>query len=86
MKAHNHVCITVERLRASLAEVVKCVRKGTRFTVTYRGEPVFRIVSVTDRDRRAIALEDDPRYRAPAVGRSSDRWTAADHDSILRSR
>jgi hypothetical protein len=29
------------------------------------------------------ALEEDPLYRADALGRSSDGLTAADHDALL---
>ncbi|MBI4264250.1 MAG: hypothetical protein HY657_07730 [Acidobacteria bacterium] len=66
--------------------MVERVRKGTRFTVIYRSRPAFQIVPVTEEGQPGVALEDDPLYRAPAVGRSSDGRTAADHDATLYGR
>jgi hypothetical protein len=59
------------------------VRKGTRFTVLYRSRPAFQIVPMGADERPASALDDDPLYRAAAVGRSVDGLAAADHDTIL---
>ncbi len=78
-----NVPINAKRLRASLPQVVDRVRKGTRFTVIYRSRPAFQIVPVNDADQLAVALSDDPLYRAPAVGRSTDARSAADHDVVL---
>ena len=76
--------INAKQLRASLPETVERVRRGERFTVLYRSRPAFRIVPVTD-DRAAALppLESDSFYRAPGVGRSTDRRFAKDHDKIL---
>lgn len=81
-----NVPINAKRLRASLPDVVKRVRKGTRFTVIYRSRPAFQIVPVNDAEQPPVALADDSLYRAPAVGRSSDGRTAADHDAVLYGR
>jgi antitoxin (DNA-binding transcriptional repressor) of toxin-antitoxin stability system len=78
-----NVPINAKRLRGSLPEVVERVRKGTRFTVLYRSRPAFQIVPMGADERPASALDDDPLYRAAAVGRSVDGLTAADHDAIL---
>lgn len=78
-----NVPINAKQLRASLPDVVERVRKGTRFTVIYRSRPAFQIVPVNDAEQAPVALADDPLYRAPAVGRSSDGRTAADHDGVL---
>ena len=76
--------INAKQLRASLPELVERVRKGARFTVLYRSRPAFRIVPVTDEHAgRELSLEDDPLYRAAAVGRSTDGLTSGDHDRIL---
>lgn len=75
--------INAKQLRGSLPDVVKRVRKGTRFTVIYRSRPAFQIVPVTDAERLPSALDDDPLYRAMPVGRSTDGRTAADHDTVL---
>ena len=79
----GNISINAKRLRASLPEVVERVRKGTRFTVIYRSRPAFQIVPVTDTADERTALEDDPLYRAPAVGRSRDGHSARDHDAEL---
>ena len=78
-----NISINAKRLRASLPDVVERVRKGTRFTVIYRSRPAFQIVPVNDAEQMDVALMDDPLYRAPAVGRSKDGRTAADHDAVL---
>ena len=81
-----NVPINAKRLRATLPEVVERVRKGTRFTVIYRSRPAFHIVPVTESGEAAVALTDDPLYRAKAVGSSTDGRAAADHDAILYGR
>lgn len=81
-----NVPINAKRLRATLPEVVDRVRKGTRFTVIYRSRPAFQIVPMNDAGQSAVALVDDPLYRAPAIGRSADGRTAADHDALLYRR
>jgi antitoxin (DNA-binding transcriptional repressor) of toxin-antitoxin stability system len=81
-----NVSINAKRLRGSLPEVVARVRRGTRFTVIYRSRPAFQIVPVNEAEQERGALADDPLYHAPAVGRSSDGRTAADHDRILYER
>ena len=78
-----NVPINAKRLRGSLPEVVARVRKGTRFTVIYRSRPAFQIVPVDEAVQVSTALDDEPLYRAAAVGRSRDKRTAADHDSQL---
>lgn len=76
--------INAKQLRASLPETVRRVRRGERFTVLYRSRPAFRIVPVEQGlVEDALPLEQDPIYRAPAVGRSSDGLSSRDHDRIL---
>jgi len=81
-----NVSINAKKLRASLPDVVDRVRKGTRFTVIYRSQPAFQIIPVNDAEQTPVAVTDDPLYRAPAVGRSSDGRAARDHDAILYGR
>jgi len=78
----KHV-INVKELRVSLSEIVKRVRQGDQYTVLYRSTPAFRIVAVDAEEEITIPLAEDPLYGAPAVGRSSDGFTAQDHDFIL---
>lgn len=81
-----NVPINAKQLRASLPDVVRRVRRGTRFTVIYRSRPAFQIVPVNDTEHVAVPLAHDPLYRAPAVGRSRDGRSAADHDALLYER
>lgn len=81
-----NVSINAKRLRASLPDVVERVRKGARFTVVYRSRPAFQIVPVNETEQSPVPLAEDPLYRARPVGRSSDKRTAADHDSLLYRR
>lgn len=78
--------ISAKELRASLPEVVARVRKGARYTVIYRSRPAFRIVPVDDAAAPSLPLEEDPLYRAPALGRSRDGLTSKDHDAVLYPR
>ena len=75
--------INAKQLRASLPEVVRRVRKGAKFTVIYRSRPAFQIVPVDDAAAFEGAPAEDSLYRAPAVGRSSDGRSAAQHDETL---
>jgi len=76
--------INAKQLRASLPDTVRRVRRGERFTVLYRSRPAFRIVPVEEGLVEAVSpLSEDPIYRAPAVGRSSDGRASRDHDLIL---
>jgi antitoxin (DNA-binding transcriptional repressor) of toxin-antitoxin stability system len=81
-----NVSINAKRLRASLPDVVERVRRGTRFTVIYRSRPAFQIVPVNDSGDTSVSLQDDPLYRAEAVGSSADGRTSADHDATLYPR
>jgi len=81
-----NVHIDAKRLRRSLADVIERVRKGTRFTVIYRGRPAFQIVQLNEAERPTGELAEEPLYRAEAVGRSRDGRTAADHDCLLDGR
>lgn len=78
--------INAKQLRASLPDVVERVRKGARFTVIYRSRPAFQIVPIDETLEPGGDLTDDPLYRAPALGRSTDGLTAADHDLALYRR
>jgi len=78
--------INAKQLRASLPRLVARVRKGARYTVIYRSRPAFRIVPVEGPDASPGSLEEDPLYGAGAVGRSTDRRAARDHDAVLYGR
>ena len=78
-----NVSINAKRLRGSLPDVVERVRKGTRFTVIYRSRPAFQIVPIDASEHALAPLQEDPLYRAAALGRSADGQSAADHDTLL---
>jgi antitoxin (DNA-binding transcriptional repressor) of toxin-antitoxin stability system len=78
-----NITINVKELRASLPKLVEGVNKGARYTVLYRSRPAFQIVPIDQADAPRTPLEADPLYRAPAVGRSTDGHTAAEHDIVL---
>ena len=78
--------INAKELRASLPRIVARVRKGARYTVIYRSRAAFRIVPMDEPEAPPAPLEEDPLYRAPALGRSRDGRTAADHDAVLYGR
>ncbi len=78
--------INAKELRASLPSVVRRVRAGEKITVLYRSRPAFRIVPVDDPGTTDGPLEEDPLFRAEAVGRSRDGRSAAEHDAVLYGR
>jgi len=75
--------INAKELRASLPKIVERVRRGERFTVLYRSRPALRLVPVSDEALGELPLNDDPLYRAEAVGASADGLTSRDHDRML---
>lgn len=76
--------ISAKELRATLPSVVERVRRGERFTVLYRSRAAFHIVPVSEAGPGgAVPLEQDPLFRAPALGRSRDGKRAANHDAAL---
>lgn len=85
----DHLKITLDRplnvkqLRAELPRIVERVRRGEKFTVSYRSRPAFRIVPLDGSARPELPLEQDPLFQAPAVGRSADGLTSLDHDRVL---
>ena len=74
--------INAKQLRASLPQIVSDVQHGARYTVLYRSRPAFRIVPVEE-EEALVPLEDDPLYRADALGQTADGLTGADHDRLL---
>jgi antitoxin (DNA-binding transcriptional repressor) of toxin-antitoxin stability system len=75
--------INAKELRSTLPAVVAKVRRGARFTVLYRSRPAFQVVPVDAVGEPAGDLPDDPLYHARPLGRSTDRRSAADHDTLL---
>jgi antitoxin (DNA-binding transcriptional repressor) of toxin-antitoxin stability system len=75
--------INAKTLRTQLAEVMGRVQKGERFTVLYRSRPVCEVVPISAEQLGTESLEEDPLYQAKAIGKSTDRRTASDHDEIL---
>jgi antitoxin (DNA-binding transcriptional repressor) of toxin-antitoxin stability system len=75
--------INAKELRSTLPEVVEKVKKGERFTVLYRSRPAFQIIPMNEAAEPLSELENDPLYRAAALGSSRDGLTAADHDRLL---
>lgn len=78
-----NLTINAKELRASLPKLVELVRKGARFTVLYRSRRAFQIIPIDESEAPRLPLDADPLYRAPAVGRSTDGQTAAEHDNVL---
>ena len=78
-----NVTINAKRLRGSLPDVVKRVRKGTRFTVIYRSRPAFQIVPVSETEEALPPLSEDPLYKSKGLGRSTDGLSSTDHDKTL---
>lgn len=79
--------INAKELRRTLGEVVREARRGRRYVVLYRSRPAFRIVPVEDSvEGIGATVEDDPLYRAEALGRSDAGDLADRHDEFLYGR
>ena len=75
--------ISAKELRATLPKIVDRVRKGDQYTVIYRSRPAFRLVPVAPESGAVGPIDEDPLFQAPALGRTSDGRTSADHDEAL---
>jgi antitoxin (DNA-binding transcriptional repressor) of toxin-antitoxin stability system len=75
--------INAKQLRASLPKIVQRVRRGERFIVLYRSRPAFELIPVGEMAEPTTGLDDEPLYRAGAVGRSTDGRSSKDHDEVL---
>ena len=78
--------INAKELRSGLAEVVRKVRRGMRFTVLYRSRPAFQVVPVDASEIPTGEVAEDPLYRAKPLGRSADGRSTADPDALLYGR
>ena len=78
--------ISAKELRATLPRIVERVRKGDHYTVLYRSRPAFRLVPVTPEIEDVGPIEEDPLFQAPALGRTTDGQSSADHDDFLYSK
>jgi antitoxin (DNA-binding transcriptional repressor) of toxin-antitoxin stability system len=75
--------IRAKDLRRDLARILARARRGERFTVLYRSEPLCEIVPLGAPPTELPALEHEPLYRAKAVGRSEGGKRKVDPDEIL---
>lgn len=76
--------INAKTLRRELGRILERVRRGERFTVLYRSQPVCELVPPGEGIPPDDDLENDPIYRMPALGRSTDDGLSSkDHDAIL---
>jgi prevent-host-death family protein len=49
---HDSMTVTAKQLRLKTSEVLKRVRSGGRVTVTLRGKPVAKVVSLSDEKKK----------------------------------
>jgi antitoxin (DNA-binding transcriptional repressor) of toxin-antitoxin stability system len=75
--------ISAKELRATLPKIVDRIRRGDQYTVIYRSRPAFRLIAVTPESGAVGRVDEDPLFQAPALGRTSDGRSSADHDEIL---
>ena len=79
--------IGAKELREQLPKIVQRVREGERFTVLYRSRPAFQLLPIGEEASRALPpLEEEPLFRAKALGATSDNLTSKDHDHLLYGR
>ena len=78
--------INTKQLRTGLGNIIERVKRGASFLVLHRSRPAFQIVPPSARPGSIPPLENDPIYRANALGRSKDGLREADHDRLLYRR
>ena len=71
--------LTAKALRSQVAAALACVERGETVTITYRGKPRARLVSLDQ-----SAPKDGNEDRMPAFGMWRDRDDMADVDSYVR--
>ncbi len=79
--------ISAKQLREQLPKIVQRVREGERFTVLYRSRPAFQLLPIGEEASESLPpLQEDPVFRAKALGASSDGLTSKDADELLYGR
>jgi antitoxin (DNA-binding transcriptional repressor) of toxin-antitoxin stability system len=78
--------INTKQLRTGLGRIIERARRGASFLVLHRSRPAFQIVPADVGAIQLPPLQNDPLYRAEAVGRSKDGLRAAEHDRVLYGR
>jgi len=68
--------VTARQLRTKASEVLKRVRNGGSVTVTLRGKPVAKLVSLSDQEKKLTDYA--------AIGMWADREDMKDVDAWLR--
>ena len=71
--------LTAKALRSQVAAALACVERGETVTITYRGKPRARLVSVD----QSVSMDGDE-DSMPAFGIWQDRDDMADVDSYVR--
>ena len=72
--------ITAKGLRNRVGEVLRCVERGETVTVTYRGRPRARLVSIEERSNSA----PEDKALSPAFGMWKDRADLTDVEAHVR--
>lgn len=72
--------ITAKALRTRVLEMLDCLDRGEPVTITYRGKPRAKLVSI-ERDGKGKNGDSD---RIPAFGMWSDRGELKDVDGYVR--
>jgi len=80
MKLMTAMKVTTKSLRTRAREILDCVDRGEPVTITYRGKPRARLVSI-DQEKAAM-VEQTPEI--PVFGMWNDRDDIADVDAYVR--
>ncbi len=78
-----HTVISSGQLKSNFGQIIGQIKKGTKFTVSYRNSPAFEIFPIIRQKRFANNLKSDPIYHSGPLGRSSTGDIAVNHDKVL---
>lgn len=76
VREEDSMTVTARQLRTKASEVLKRVRNGGSVTVTLRGKPVAKLVSLSDQEKKLTDYA--------AIGMWADREDMKDVDAWLR--
>ena len=78
-----HTVISSGQLKSNFGQIIGQIKRGNKFTVSYRNSPAFEILPIIKRKRFMDNLKSDPIYHSGPLGRSSTGDVSVNHDKVL---
>lgn len=75
--------ISSGQLKSNFGQIIGQIKKGNKFTVSYRKRPAFEILPLARQEQCIADLKSDPLYHSGPLGRSSTGDASLKHDQVL---